>query len=311
MMLARGSGMRAARVFCVRKCSALPPVRPFSTAPPARRSMFMPIAVTAAVSLGVGYLLAFKVPPSVSPFSLGHEPATELPMPNTPEAAAHMLEVEKGLYKQHLAEELMPSSYESPTAEHAREACGLPRTTKGHADDAHFVVLRPFMRMPPEKIAHRMTGGMLRGPGGFATAPIIFSKTRKGAEELGGHEGDGSVIAHIGRNLCGYEGVVHGGLICTMFDEALARTAFYALPNNIGVTAKLEVNYRKPTKADQYVVIETKIVESVGRKAIVKGELRDANTHTILAEADGVFVEPRMAKFLKLFGGMDVRKMLE
>jgi acyl-coenzyme A thioesterase PaaI-like protein len=30
-------------------------------------------------------------------------------------------------------------------------------------------------------------------------------------------------IVHMGRALCGHDGIIHGGLIATVFDETLAR----------------------------------------------------------------------------------------
>ena len=31
------------------------------------------------------------------------------------------------------------------------------------------------------------------------------------------------IFIHVGRALCGHEGVVHGGLLATLLDESLAR----------------------------------------------------------------------------------------
>jgi acyl-coenzyme A thioesterase PaaI-like protein len=31
------------------------------------------------------------------------------------------------------------------------------------------------------------------------------------------------VILHVGRAMCGHDGIVHGGLLATIFDESLAR----------------------------------------------------------------------------------------
>jgi len=32
-----------------------------------------------------------------------------------------------------------------------------------------------------------------------------------------------SVVVHLGRALCGHDGIIHGGLLATVFDESLAR----------------------------------------------------------------------------------------
>lgn len=63
------------------------------------------------------------------------------------------------------------------------------------------------------------------------------------------------------------------------------KQAFFALPSNIGVTATLNVAYKKPTFANQYVVIRAELSESKGRKAWVKARLEDLNGE-VLVEAE-------------------------
>lgn len=75
----------------------------------------------------------------------------------------------------------------------------------------------------------------------------------------------------------GHDGIIHGGLLATILDEALARTAFMNLPSKIGVTANLDINYKLPTKADQFIVVKTRIAEVKGRKATVIGQVEDLN----------------------------------
>ena len=73
----------------------------------------------------------------------------------------------------------------------------------------------------------------------------------------------------------GHDSIIHGGLLATLLDEILARTAFFNLPSHIGVTANLSVNYRAPTKADQFIVVRTKLAKVDGRKATVQGRVED------------------------------------
>ena len=80
------------------------------------------------------------------------------------------------------------------------------------------------------------------------------------------------------------------------------------------MTATLNLAYKKPTFADQYVVLRTHLVDSKGRKAWVKGTIEDLEGN-VLVEAKyvnltilhfvsliflfrGLFVQPRMAAFL-------------
>jgi acyl-CoA thioesterase FadM len=57
------------------------------------------------------------------------------------------------------------------------------------------------------------------------------------------------------------------------------------LPERIGVTAILNLSYRAPTKADQFVVIKTRLVDVKGRKANVSARVEDMNG-TLLVEAE-------------------------
>lgn len=53
------------------------------------------------------------------------------------------------------------------------------------------------------------------------------------------------------------------------------------LPEKVGVTAKLEVQYRAPTRADQFIVIRTRVVEAKGRKILVSGTIEDMDGATL------------------------------
>lgn len=181
---------------------------------------------------------------------------------------------------------------------------GTDAGEKAAATDAaallpHYVASRPYRRFPVEKLTHSLTAKTLRGPGRFAVPPLILSKTAHGAKEEGGSVGDAYAFMHLGASMCGHQGLVHGGLLATVCDEALARTAFFSLPSHVGVTARLELDYRQPTKSDQFVVVQTQIVpeETRGRKAVVKGKITDLEGN-VLVEARAVFVEPKFARFL-------------
>jgi len=60
-----------------------------------------------------------------------------------------------------------------------------------------------------------LTAGALRGPGKLAIAPLI--RSRKDESEI-------IAFVHVGRGLCGHDGIIHGGLLATLLDETLART---------------------------------------------------------------------------------------
>ena len=54
------------------------------------------------------------------------------------------------------------------------------------------------------------------------------------------------------------------------------------LPTNIGVTATLNLKYKKPTFAAQYIVIKTHLVDQKGRKAWVKGRIENTEGENLV-----------------------------
>ena len=107
-------------------------------------------------------------------------------------------------------------------------------------------------------------------------------------------------ISYVGTDMCGHVGMIHGGLLATMLDEGLARCAFNSLPNKIGVTASLTVNYRKPVPAGSYLVLKAETTKVEGRKVWVKGRIemlgQNEKPGQMLVEAEGLFIEPKYAK---------------
>lgn len=276
----------------------------------ARRTFFW-LALSTG-TLGLGYYAGAKYPPPAIPF-LFSPYSTDVKNLSKDEEWEHIRDIEASLHRLPGAKELADRAFETPAARRLRESLGIPRASEREvtADEADYLLVRPFTHVPEERLAQQFTAGSLRGPGMFAVTPLLFSKTKRGAERHGGREGDTIAFVHVGKNLSGFEGVTHGGLIATMFDEVLARAAFYALPHMIGVTAKLEINYRKPVYANRYYVLESHVTDSEGRKAFVTGDLREPGSSNTLAQADAVFVEPKFAKYMSWVGGLNIRKLME
>ncbi|KAJ3500188.1 hypothetical protein NMY22_g19342 [Coprinellus aureogranulatus] len=146
---------------------------------------------------------------------------------------------------------------------------------EGGEGEGEWYEVRPYTSYPEERRVNNLTAGALRGPGKLAVRPLI--RVRKDEKES-------VAVVHLGRGLCGHDGIVHGGLLATLLDESLGRTAIMNLPEKVGVTATLTLNYRAPTMADQFVVIRTQLDEVKGRKAFVKGRIETLEG-TVLVEA--------------------------
>ncbi|KAI8978441.1 HotDog domain-containing protein [Pilobolus umbonatus] len=135
--------------------------------------------------------------------------------------------------------------------------------------------------------AHSLTANTLRGEGMIARRPVKFFNKDKTV----------CVMAiHFGTNLCGHDGVIHGGLSATILDEMLAYITIPSLPNYSGFTANLNVNYRKPIKSNQWVIVHGVLEKLEGRKAWGKAWIETTeDVPVVLTEATALYISPRTA----------------
>jgi adenylylsulfate kinase len=163
--------------------------------------------------------------------------------------------------------------------------------TRSLRSDPNFTESRDHEKISPAWRRQNLTGGPLMGPGRITIPP--FSWTERGGKSY-------VQIAHIGTDLCGHLGIIHGGFLATMLDEGLAKCCFPALPFNVGMTAKLEINYMQPAVANQYLVLRATTVKVEGRKAWVEGHIETLPTGegqqpTVLTTASALFISPKQA----------------
>lgn len=88
----------------------------------------------------------------------------------------------------------------------------------------------------------------------------------------------------------GYPGMVHGGNIVAMMDEAAGRAATGDDPNRFAVTSQLTVKYRQPVPTNQTLLVTGRLIKKRGKVSQACGEIRNQEGQ-LLAEADAVFVE--------------------
>ncbi|RPA96965.1 Thioesterase/thiol ester dehydrase-isomerase [Choiromyces venosus 120613-1] len=157
-----------------------------------------------------------------------------------------------------------------------------------------FSEARPTLKIADKYKHLSFTAGTLAGPGKIVVPPLTF--VEDGGKSM-------VQIFHLGEQLCGHPGYIHGGMLATILDEGLARCCFAALPNKIAMTASLTVNYRKPSPAGSYVVLKAKTVKVEGRKAWVEGRIEtlvgEGEEPSVLVEANALMIEPKQAATLK------------
>lgn len=86
----------------------------------------------------------------------------------------------------------------------------------------------------------------------------------------------------------GWTGVVHGGILAAILDEAMAYVLFYG--GIQGVTGRMGIRFRRAARANDRLRVEARLVRETEKIADVEGHLWRGSA--LVAEAD--------ARFLKL-----------
>ncbi|KAI1122810.1 hypothetical protein F5Y10DRAFT_253130 [Nemania abortiva] len=148
----------------------------------------------------------------------------------------------------------------------------------------------------------RITSGPMAGSSGLAFQRIFHNAAT----------GEVVSVIYFGAGLAGWPGVVHGGALATVLDESLGRCAILKFPSRTGVTANLELQYRAPTRTnDFYVIRATPVVSDdddvISKDGIRKGDRKlwvrgtlEREDGKVSVEAKALFVVPRAYKLRPL-----------
>lgn len=117
-------------------------------------------------------------------------------------------------------------------------------------------------------------------------------------EEPGGVAGE----VRLDRRHEGAPGFVHGGAVALLIDEAFGITIL--VRELSAVTARLEVDYRRPVRIDQRVLIDARLERVDRRKLSLVGHVR-AEDGTVLAQGAGLFIVVGREHFLGETGSRD------
>ena len=83
------------------------------------------------------------------------------------------------------------------------------------SQDKEWIKTIGIFPIPKEDAVHNLTMGVLAGPGRITVKPVTFynDKTKEFV-----------VVIHLGQDVCGHRGLVHGGFLATLLDECLGKT---------------------------------------------------------------------------------------
>jgi len=88
----------------------------------------------------------------------------------------------------------------------------------------------------------------------------------------------------------GYEGIVHGGILSALLDEAMAKLAFSLLGIPV-VTAELTIKFRSPATPGTELSVYGKITEESNR--LILAEAKIERGLIVIAEATGKLLKMR------------------
>ena len=86
----------------------------------------------------------------------------------------------------------------------------------------------------------------------------------------------------------GYDGTLHGGVVTALLDETMGWAIFHQ--GIWGVTAKLEVTFKRPVPVGEEIVVSGHLVNDRGRTIETKGTVTRSSDGAVLAEATALFM---------------------
>lgn len=93
----------------------------------------------------------------------------------------------------------------------------------------------------------------------------------------------------------GAPGFAHGGAVATALDDTLG--TLLVVLGEPGVTAKLEINYRRPAILGRRFELEAWVERVEGRKVHMAGEMREGDD--VVADAAALFIKVEPEHFLQ------------
>lgn len=101
-------------------------------------------------------------------------------------------------------------------------------------------------------------------------------------------------------HLCGFDGLVHGGIISTLLDEVGAWTIIARL-QRFGITRGITVRFLRPVPTEVELLVEGEIISHDDRSAVLHSTV-NLGDGELLAEADANWMLPSLSTIARLSG---------
>jgi acyl-coenzyme A thioesterase PaaI-like protein len=163
--------------------------------------------------------------------------------------------------------------------------------------DAGFIITPTFSRQPKPDTEDSLIAETLQSNNTIKACLSVYKRPAPGVswiEEV-------RTLVTLGTGMNGAALVLHGGIVATLMDDVagtLLTVNKYDKPNQSGkalplsantVTAYLNVQYLKPVKTPQTVLIVARCLEAKGRKFFMEAEVKDGDGN-VLAKGDSLWI---------------------
>jgi uncharacterized protein (TIGR00369 family) len=95
-------------------------------------------------------------------------------------------------------------------------------------------------------------------------------------------------VVALAERFQGWDGIAHGGIICTVLDEVMAWSL--AATDNWGLTARMAVDFKRPVRLGTPIRAEGWVVANRRRIVDTAARLVDDETNEVLATATATYV---------------------
>jgi uncharacterized protein (TIGR00369 family) len=104
----------------------------------------------------------------------------------------------------------------------------------------------------------------------------------------------------VSEKFCGFDGIVHGGIIATLLDEISAWTLVVHI-SKLCVTQETKLRYYYPVATNKPITVEAKIINQTENNALTRSFIKNMDGK-ILAESESKWFIPDFKTLAKLTG---------
>ncbi len=116
----------------------------------------------------------------------------------------------------------------------------------------------------------------------------------------------------VPRHLCGYNQIVHGGVVATILDEIMGWAGIYLL-KKIALTRTMTIDFIKALRIGDRLTVKGRILNHVGKRDVhIEGAIYDGG-NILCARSEGAFalLTPQMARRMGVMTDVELKLLFD